>query len=118
MKFDTSKKGLHTMFRPYQVAILEHIWDLNSETRTGVTSGQAHRFLQQTDDSELKKSRASVIFSLNDMVDDDILEYGEESGKGGYHRVYYPKMNREQFAKHVKKTINDKLAEVFPSEPE
>jgi len=118
MKFDTSKNGLNTMFRPYQVALLEHIWDLNSETRTGITSSQAYTFLWQTDDRELRKSRASVIFSLNDMVDDGILEYEEESGKGGYHRVYYPKMNREEFGKHVKKTITDKLKEVFPSEPE
>ena len=87
MKFDTSKNGLNTMFRPYQVALLEHIWDLNSETRTGITSSQAYTFLWQTDDRELRKSRASVIFSLNDMVDDGILEYEEESGKGGYHRV-------------------------------
>ena len=48
------------------------------------------------------------------MVDEDILEYEERSGKGGYHRVYYPKMNREEFAKHVKKMITDKLNEVFP----
>ena len=48
------------------------------------------------------------------MVDDGILEYEEKTGKGGYHRVYYPKMNREEFAKHVKKTITEKLDEVFP----
>jgi len=118
MKFDTSKDGLFTMFKPYQAALLEHVWGLNSETKTGITSSQAYTFLLETGDSELKKSRASVIFSLNDMVDDGILEYEEESGKGGYHRVYYPKMDREEFGKHVKKTITDKLAEVFPSEPE
>ena len=118
MKFDTSLKGLNTLFKPYQSALLEHIWGLNSHTRTGITSSQAYTFLWQTDDSELRKSRASVIFSLNDMVDDGILEYEEESGKGGYHRVYFPNMNREEFAKHIKKMIADKLNEVFPSEPE
>ena len=115
MKFDTTERGLHTLFRPYQAALLEHIWGLNSQTRTGITSGQAYTFLWEKSDKELRKSRASVIFSLNDMVDDGILKYEEESGKGGYHRVYYPKMNREEFAKHVKKTITDKLAKVFPS---
>jgi len=114
MKFDASKDGLLTLFKPYQVALLEHLWGLNSQARTGLTSSQAYTFLWQTSDRELRKSRASVIFSLNDMVDDGILEYEEESGKGGYHRVYYPKMNREEFAKHVKKTITDKLNEVFP----
>jgi hypothetical protein len=42
------------------------------------------------------------------------LEYEEESGKGGYHKVYIPKMNREQFAQHVVETVTDKLNEVFP----
>ncbi len=48
------------------------------------------------------------------MVEEGVLDYEERSGKGGYHRVYYPKMNREQFAKYVVETITDKLDEVFP----
>ena len=38
-------------------------------------------------------SRASVIFFLNDMVDDGILRYVSKTGKGGHHRVYYPHQN-------------------------
>ena len=110
MKFDTSEKGLLTLFKPYQAALLEHIWKLNSPSRTGVTSGQAHEFLQGHPD---RKSRAAVIFFLNDMVDEGVLDYEEESGKGGYHRVYYPKMDRNQFARYVTKTVTDKLHEVF-----
>ena len=110
MKFDTSQKGLLTLFKPYQAALLEHIWKMNNSSRTGITSGQAHKFLQDHPD---KKSRASVIFSLNDMVDEGVLSYEEESGKGGYHRVYYPNMDRKQFSEHVTKTITEKLHEVF-----
>jgi predicted transcriptional regulator len=112
MIFDTSEKGLLTLFKPYQVALLEHIWKLNNPESTGTTSGQAFEFLQDHPDS---KSRASVIFFLNDMVEEGILEYEEKTGKGGYHRIYYPKMNRKQFANHVVETITRKLAEVFPS---
>jgi len=54
-----------------------------------------------------------VIFFLNDMVEEGVLECEERSGKGGYHKVYYPKMSREQFARHVVETITDKLNEVF-----
>ena len=114
MKFDTSKEGLHTLFKPYQAALLEHIWTLNKPSRTGITSGIAHQFLQQNNDPEIRKSRAAVIFFLNDMVDEGVLDYEEKSGKGGYHRVYYPKMNRKQFANYVTKTITDKLHKVFP----
>jgi hypothetical protein len=45
MIFDTSEKGLLTLFKPYQAALLEHIWELNNPERTGVTSGQAYEFL-------------------------------------------------------------------------
>ena len=110
MKFDTTQKGLLTIFKPYQAALLEHIWKLNNPSRTGVTSNKAHKFLLDHPD---KKSRASVINSLNDMVDEGILSYEEESGKGGYHRVYYPKMDRKQFSEHAAKTITDKLHEIF-----
>jgi len=111
MKFDMSEKGLLTLFKPYQAALLEHIWELNNPDRVGITSGQAYEFMKDHPDS---KSRASLIFFLNDMVEEGILTYEEESGKGGYHRVYYPRMDREQFAQHVVETITDKLNEVFP----
>jgi len=91
---------------------MEHIWELNNPDRTGITSDQAHEYLQNHSDS---KSRASVIFFLNDMVEEGILTYEEKTGKGGYHRVYYPKMNREQFANCVVETITKKLKEIFPS---
>jgi predicted transcriptional regulator len=111
MKFDMSEKGFLTLFKPYQAALLEHIWELNNPGRVGITSGQAYEFMKDHPDS---KSRASLIFFLNDMVEEGILTYEEESGKGGYHRVYYPRMDREQFAQHVVETITDKLNEVFP----
>jgi len=49
------------------------------------------------------------------MVEEGLLSYEEESGKGGYHKVYYLKMNREQFAQHAIETITRKLGEVFSS---
>ena len=92
--------------------LLEHIWDLNADERVGVNSGEVYRFLQGRPE---RRSRASVIMFLNDMVEEGVLVYEEASGKGGYHRVYYPKMNREQFANYVVETITKKLAEIFPS---
>ena len=110
MIFDTSEKGLLTLFKSYQAALLEHIWKINNPERTGITSGQAHEFLKDHPDS---KSRALLIFFMNNMVEEGVLEYEEKSGKGGYHKVYYPKMNREQFAQRVVETITNKLEEVF-----
>jgi predicted transcriptional regulator len=110
MIFDTSKEDLLTLFKPYQAALMEYIWEMNESERTGITSGQLYEWLQDHPD---KKSRASVIFFMNDMVDEGIMEYEEESGKGGYHRIYYPKMNREQFGQYVVDTFTKKLKEDF-----
>jgi predicted transcriptional regulator len=111
MIFDTSEKELLTLFKPYQAALMEHIWKLNNPERTGITSGQAYEFLMGHPDS---KSRASYIFFMNELVEEGVLEYEEKTGKGGHHKVYYPKMDREQFARYVVETITDKLNEVFP----
>ena len=46
IKLDKFKKGLLTLHRPYQAALIEHIWDINKKERTGLTSGQAHKFLK------------------------------------------------------------------------
>lgn len=75
-----------------------------------MTSGLAYEYLQTLPE---KKSRASVIIFLNAMVEEGVLAYVEASGKGRYHMVYYPKMDKMQFAEHVTKTITDKLHEVF-----
>lgn len=112
MIFDTSEKGLLTLFKPYQAALMEHLWKLNEGERVGMTSGHGYEILKDNLDS---KSRAAIIFFLNDMVQEGILTYEEETGKGGYHRVYYPKMNKELFTQYVIETITKKLGEVFPS---
>ena len=111
MKFDTKQEGLETLFKPYQALLLEWIWEINEHQRTGVNSNKAHQYLQDTSES---KSRASVIFFLNDLVEEEILTYEERTGKGGHHRVYFPNMNREEFSAYVVRSINDKLKTIFP----
>ena len=115
MKFDTSKEGLHTLMKPYQAAVIEYIWKINENERTGIVSREAHQYLHDTGDDELKMSRASVLFFLDDMVEEGVLEYESETGKGGHHRVYFPAMKPKQFETYVTKTIMDKLKEAVAS---
>jgi len=115
MKFDTSKEGLHTIMKPYQATLMEHIWEINENERTGIVSREAHQHLLDTGDDELKKSRASVIFFLDDMVEEGVLEFESETGKGGHHRVYFPVMKPEEFGSYVSEAVMDKLKEVFAS---
>ncbi len=110
MKFDLKQEGLLTVFRPYQAILMEHIWDLNENEKVGIISAEAHQFLLGKPE---KKSRASVINFLNDMVEEGILGYEEKTGKGGYHRVYYPLMDRAGFQKYITEKINSKLEKVL-----
>ena len=112
MRFDTEQNGLHTLFKPYQAILMEHIWKLNEKERMGVNSTQAHYLLSKLPE---KRSRASVINSLDAMVTEGILVFEEETCKGGHRRVYYPAMDRYEFAEYVYHEITDKLHEVFSS---
>ena len=59
-------------------------------------------------------SRASIINFLNDMVEKGVLNYRERTGKGGYHRVYFPAFDEEGFKRHVAKTVISKLSDMWP----
>lgn len=104
-----SKSGLSMLFKPYQYYLLEHIWE-NMDKDNPIGSGKAHAFIQTTDD---KKSRASVIFFLNDMVEEGVLGWHDRTGKGGHHKVYYPLMNQSQFWGHVTNHATAKLTEAY-----
>lgn len=59
-------------------------------------------------------SRASIINFLNDCVDNDILDFEEQTGKGGYHRVYKPRMTWSEFEDLVIWRFIEKLMLIFP----
>ena len=63
-------------------------------------------------------SRASVIFFLNRMVDQGVLDYRSATGKGGHHRIYYPIMDERGYKKHLLKTIVKSMMRDFPEETE
>jgi len=83
LSFDLSQDGMMCIFKPYQAESMRHFWAL----KRPLTSREVHVHLQDRG-GEVALSRASVINFLNDMVDEGFLDYVEESGKGGYHRIY------------------------------
>ena len=109
MKFDLGKAGLETVLLPWQAELMRFVWgDGEADSR----SGWEH--LQGT---EHGMSRASVIFFFNDMVDDGFLAFREETGKGGYHRVYSPApdiSDEKAFKASVTERVLGKLRAEFP----
>ena len=116
----TDKKLLESIFKKWQIPLIEKILDGQP-----ITSRTAYKFLEERDirtigkgtksrDSTTSVSRASVINFLNYMVDQDILNYTVESGKGGHHRIYSMTLTREAFAWKIMSKFFDKLLEAFP----
>jgi len=84
MKFDCEKKGLLTVFKPYQVEALKLVY----ENPEGYGSGKIWELCNERLPSPI--SRASYIFFSNDMVDDKVFTFRDRTGKGGHHRIYTP----------------------------
>jgi len=80
MKLDTTKDGLISVWRIYQLAIIELL-----AKGTALGSGAIHRILTK---NSIKISRAMVIQFLNSMCDQGFASYTEQSGKGGFARIY------------------------------
>jgi len=93
---------------------MRYLWEIGEE---GAGSGKVwlhvNEVLQEKGET---KSRSSIIFFLNDMVNMDILDFREKTGKGGYHRIYYPKFDEAGFKEHLAKTIISKLMTEFQDE--
>ena len=61
-------------------------------------------------------SRASIINFLNAMVEEGVLDYVEETGLGGYHRVYSVKFDEAGFKRSLVKSFVSSLMKDFPLE--
>jgi len=91
---------------------LKFVWERNEE-------GAISREVWSSVNEELgnkKISRASIINFLNAMVDEAVLGYEEETGKGGYHRVYKPTLKEEEFKRYLAEMMISSLLKDFPAQ--
>lgn len=113
LKIDPGNVGLSKVLKDYQEEALRYVWKKGDE---GVISREAWQHVNTQFDGEKTISRASIINFLNDMVDEGVLDYHEQTGKGGYHRVYKPKLDESEFKKYVAVTVLESLMKDFPHE--
>ncbi len=112
-KFDHEKEGLSKTLKEYEEVSLRYVWSLGEE---GVGSGKTWEAVNEVLGPDKSMSRASVIFFLNRMVDQGVLDYRTATGKGGHHRVYYPLLDERGYKKHLLKTIVESLMRDFSKE--
>ncbi len=112
-KFVHEKEGLRKTLKEYEEVGLRYVWSIGEE---GVASGKAWAITNERLGSDKTISRASVIFFLNRMVDQGVLDYRTGTGKGGHHRIYFPVLYERAYKKHLLKTIVESLMRDFPDE--
>jgi len=97
VKYDTTQRGLETLYPPYLAAIADNFLERGAEFEA--KSLDMWKWLRS--DLGIQISRASVINGLYRLVDDGLLAYREETGKGGHHRIYRAAMTRLEWNRHV-----------------
>ena len=110
---DPKASGLSKVLKDYQREALRCIWKSES---MGLTSRMVHSYVNERLDGGKSISRTSIINFLNVMVDEGVLDYVEESGKGGYHRVYSAKLDEAGFKRALAESFVSSLMKDFPEE--
>ncbi len=110
--FNPDSDGLSKVFRDYQEEALKQVWNRGSE---GVISREVWSQVNQNLNGKTI-SRASIINFLNSLVDEGVLDFEERTGKGGYHRVYRPRLDENEFKKYLAETVISSLMKDFPKE--
>jgi len=107
---DLSKSGYEMFFKPYQVLALRYLWTAES----GAISREIWDHVNEQLQGSI--SRASIINSLNAMVDNGMLDYVEGTGRGGHHRIYSHRYSETRLKEYLASRFIGRLLEEFPEE--
>ncbi len=113
LMIDPTKKGFEKVLRVYQIEAMKHVWK-NAEE--GATSRHVYNYVNSALDGGKKISRASIINFLNSMCDEGVLDYTEETCKGGTRRKYTPALNEDAFKRYIVRSVFDSLMKDFPDQ--
>jgi len=92
--FDDSEPKLILNIKEWEVLALKYLW---YEKYEGATTKEVWDGVNKALGPTGTISRTSIIIFLNKMAKAGILDIKFESGKGGFHGVYSPKMNEKYF---------------------
>jgi len=111
--FDPSQPGLRKTLREHEELALRYLW---YEKSSGATTREVWIAVNEKLDEGRSKSRATIINFLSAMAEKGVLRVREETGKGGYHGVYAPKLDEKEYVKYVVRTVYESFMRDFPKE--
>ena len=98
-----SETGLEMFFQPYMITSLDILWRNNKY----LSSREVWEMVNE--ETEETISRASIINFINAAVDLGLLNFEEITGKGGYKRIYKPKLSKPDTSKYLSNTVKERL---------
>jgi len=110
MILNTNGEGWESILKPYQIVALKYLW------REDIEHGSS-RDVYEAVNNEMGAnaiSRASIINSLNMLVDEGVVSFHEITGKGGHRRIYKAVFDETETRMFLAKKFVDKLNEIFP----
>ena len=110
---DPTQDGLEKVLRDYQIEALKIIWSHNGD---GLTSREVYDETNNRLSQGKSVSRASIINFLNAMCDENVLDFEEETCKGGMRRKYKKGLDEKGFKKHIASDVLSSLLSDFPNE--
>lgn len=108
---DPSKQGLEKVLKNYQTEALKIIWKHNGD---GLTSREVYDRVNVRLGEGNSVSRASIINFLNAMCNENVLDYEEETCKGGMRRKYSKGLDEAGFKRYIVSMVLSSLLKDFP----
>ena len=110
MKLDTLGEGWLSILKPYQLVSLRYLW------RKDIEHGSSRHVWNAVNEvmGANSISRASIINSLNTIVDEGVLSFHEITGKGGHRRIYKAVFDETDTKAFLSLKFQDKIREIFP----
>ena len=109
---DPSKNGFEKVLRDYQIEALNMVW---KSGESGTTSREVYQYVNGALQGKTV-SRASIINFLNSMCEEGVLNYEEETCKGGMRRKYSPGLDKSEFKTYIATSVMGSLMKDFPNE--
>jgi hypothetical protein len=113
LKIDVGENGFNAVLKPYQIEAIKYLW---ASPGVGRSSKEIWDAVNDALPDGRSISRASIINSMNALVDDGVLGFHEITGKGGHRRIYKSVYDESGFKRYIAETVLRKLLHDFPEE--